>query len=135
MDLALLKEWGPLVGGALAGALPWVKIWRDGRKARAVDEAALIKLAQQVAEDAIKSLRQRVQELEDEVNELRREHAQSIAAKDAEIALLRGEVRQWQAIADTYERQLSEAGIPHEKPAQPIWRVPPGNAPTDVSPA
>lgn len=133
MDAALLKEWGPFVGAAVVGVLPWVKMWRDGRKARATDAATLIKLAQQVAEDAIKDLRNRVKELEDEVTELRKEHAQSIAAKDAKIALLEGELRQAWATADAYERLLTDNDIPHEKPSQPIWRVPASNGPHDVS--
>lgn len=125
---------GYVVVGA-PGAWAVVKLWLDGRKDRSQQRTDLIKLAQEVAADAIKSLQDRVEALEEELTELRKEHAQSIASKDAEIAMLRGELRQWQAIADTYERQLTDAGIPHEKPSQPIWRVPPGNAPTDVSPA
>jgi biopolymer transport protein ExbB/TolQ len=122
---------------------PVVTRWLDGRRdqtkerAKQLEEEArqraeLIRLAQEVAKDAIQSLQDRVDALEAEMSEMRREHAHSIAAKDAEIALLRGEVRQWQAIADTYERQLTEAGIPHEQPTQPIWRVPAGDAPTDL---
>lgn len=133
MDVAdFLKAAWPYAIVAAPGLWAVWKQWNDGRKGRSKERVDLLKLAQEVAADAIKSLQDRVEALEEELTELRKEHAQSIASKDAEIALLRGEVRQWQALADAYERQLTEAGVPHEKPSQPIWRVPPGNYPADV---
>lgn len=57
----------------------------------------------------------------------RKDHAEKITAKDAEIALLRGRLRQALATADTYERKLTENKIPHEPPAPPFWLIEAGD--------
>jgi hypothetical protein len=136
-----LPAWVGYLAVGAPGAWAVIKLWIDGRKDQSKQRADLIKIAQEAAASVIEDLQAhidrlqaRIATLEAELSTARREHTDSIAAKDAEIALLRGEVRQWQAIADTYERQLTDAGVPHEKPSQPVWRVPPGTAPTDVSP-
>lgn len=137
---ALLKEWGPFAGAAVVGALPWFKIWRDSRKDRSQERSDLIKIAQDAAKGVIKDLREEVDRLQRQIAELesemtadRKEHAQTIAAKDAEIALLRGRLRQALATADTYERTLTANNIPHEPPAQPFWLIEAGDYPVELS--
>jgi hypothetical protein len=127
----ILKEWGPIATGVSVGGLGWLKAWADARHGRGQQRIDLIKIAQEAAGEVIEELRAEIARLrseiaalERELMEARREHADVLAAKEARLLLLEGEIRHWMQIADTYERQLTEAGVPHEKPAQPIWRVP-----------
>ena len=99
-------------------------------KAKAMDDVAQREEAER--------LRERVTHLEDELAEMRRQlnqSADSIAAKDAELALLRGRLRQVLALAQSYEAKLTEHGIPHEQPSQPFWRVEAGDYPTELEPS
>lgn len=134
MDAAelLTKGW-PFAVAAAPGAWAVYKTWRSGQKTTRRERVDLIKIAEEISAKAIERLQARVEALEAELTELRKEHADTISAKDAELALLRGELRQAWALADAYERKLTEAGIPHEKPMQPLWRVPAGDKPTEIS--
>jgi hypothetical protein len=128
----------PLWAGFAVVAAPglWA-VWKQSSADRVIarkERVDLIRIAQEVSAETIADLRRRVEELEGEVNAMRKEHTESIAAKDAELALLRGELRQAWATVDAYERLLTVNEIPHEKPAQAFWRVPPGNQPGEVSP-
>lgn len=139
---AIVKEWG-WIGAAATAAAALFKTWWDSRSAKRRDENEMFRIAQEAASDGIGDLRDiiethrqelsqlrgRVRELETELTEARREHAEATAAKDAKIALLEGEVRHWISIAQSYEHQLTEAGIPHAKPARPFWAVPAAGAP------
>jgi hypothetical protein len=114
----LLQAWGPLVGGVAVGLLPWLKLWRDAREAGGRRRADLIKIAQDAAAAVITELREeadrlrvRVGSLEDTVSGLRRElglSADGIAARDAQIALLRARLVEALALAETYRRRLGE---------------------------
>lgn len=94
------------------------------------DRRELIKIAQDAASSVIgdlraeiKRLQEQVNELESELNSARREHAETISAKDAKITMLEGELRQWMTLAASYEEKLTRAGIDHEPPRQPFWGV------------
>jgi transposase-like protein len=99
-----VQTWGPLVGGALVGVLPWIRLWRDGREAGGRRRADLIQIAQAAASSVISELREeadrlreRVSSLEGALRDMQRRldrSADSLAAKDAEIALLRRRLRQ-----------------------------------------
>lgn len=150
-----VQTFGPWVGAFLMGLLAWVKFWADARAIKGREEADLIKIAQDAASGVIRELREeanrqrdeaaelrdegaqlrrRVEELENEMSVMRAAHVQSLAAKDAEISMLRARERHWQTVADVYERLLEANAVPHEKPAQPFWRVPAGDYPVDLEP-
>ncbi len=133
MEAGEFVKWGLAVLGG-AGVFPWIKMWFDGRarrsKADTKQRADLMEIAETAANNALSRLEAeirrahtRIAELEAELIEARKEHTEMLAAKEARLALLEGEIRHWMQIADSYERQLTEAGIPHTKPTQPIWRV------------
>jgi hypothetical protein len=137
--LAELRTWGPLAGGAVAGVVPWLKVLSDAKKARErreIDDVRqrvdLIKIAEEISAKALARLQSRVEALEAELTELRKEHAQTVAAKDAKIVLLEGYLRQALALAQSYEQKLSDAGIPHEKPRQPFWGIDAGSEPSEL---
>lgn len=128
-----VPTWVLIVFAAAPGVWAIVTRWQDNRKARSRERVDLVRLAEEVSAKAIARLQAQIDALEAELNELRKEHADTIAAKDAELALLRAQLRQALALADAYERKLTENGIPHEKPSQPLWRVPAGDYPAEIS--
>lgn len=139
-DLAdKLPTWLLLAAFGAPGFWAVFKQWDAGRKDGAKQHADLVKIAQEAAAGVIEDLQAhidrlhtRISNLEAELNEARREHSETVASKDAEIALLRGQVRQWQALAQSYEQKLSQAGIEHELPRQPFWGLPAGDTPADL---
>jgi uncharacterized protein HemX len=131
---ALVKLWPVIAGVAVAG---WTSL-RAALKGRELNDRArgeVITIAQKAATDMIRlleergvHLQKRVDDLEDEVQTLQR----GLTSKDAELALLRGQVRQWQSVALSYEAKLTEAGIAHERPRQAFWGLEAGDAPADL---
>jgi chromosome segregation ATPase len=150
----LTKYWAPIAGAGVAG---WTLLnsWLSGRRkdkdrtdretasalASADRESAaklqqrneLIGIAEEVSGKMISRLQaeaerlaKKVEELEDEVRDLQK----AMNGKEAELTLVRGDLRQWKALAAAYERLLELHNIPHEKPVQPIWRVEAGDEPT-----
>lgn len=153
----LVQHWGPWLGALLVGSLPFFKFWRDGATAkaregakRASEQANLIKIAQDVAGDLVKDLREEIKRANEDRDELRREgdqlrrdlegvktelaefrrkHDAMMADKDAELALLRGENRQLLAILESYRRLLEANGIDPPPMTQPFFRIPAGDTP------
>lgn len=139
---AVTKYWPIIAGGAVA-AWTVFRAWATGRRkdeerdaretaAKLQQRNDLIGIAEEVSGKALLRLQgevdrqaKRVSELEDEVREL---HT-AMNVKDAELSLLRGELREWKARADAYEKLLEANNIPHEKPRQPFWRVDAGDSP------
>jgi hypothetical protein len=114
----LLAHWDKIVTLAAGGGflLSW---WRVTRK----DRADLAAFAQTAARDMLAEhrteldrLRGRLEEVEEELADLRREHIKMLSEKDAKIAFLEGENRQKDAIIGQYERLLTKHDIPHEPP-------------------
>lgn len=128
-----VPQWVLLVAVGAPGVWAVATRWMDNHKARGKERVDLVRLAEEVSAKAIARLQAQIDALEAELNELRKEHADTIASKDAELALLRGQLRQALALADVYERKLTENGIPHEKPAQPFFLVPAGDYPAEIS--
>lgn len=116
--LHLLKEWWPFIIVAAPGFYAVWKSDRENKRADRKDKADLVKIAQEAAGAVIQSLRDRLDEVEAELAELRKEHTRMIADKDAKITLLEAELRRWKAIATSYERTLAQHDIPHPKPGQ-----------------
>lgn len=131
MTLAIfLQAWGPWITGLAVGTLPWLKLWSDSQAAHRKDRADLVKIAQEAAASVIKDLRDeadrlqdRVAALEDELSTLRRDHAETVAAKDAKITLLEGQLRQALAESQAYHRLLSANGIVHAPPKQTFYEL------------
>lgn len=104
----------------------------------------LIKIAQDAAgqviqnlRDEAESLRERVELLEGELDEMRRrlgQSADSIAAKDAELAMLRGRLRQVLATLVSHESKMTAAGIAFEKHRQEQWMIEAGDYPAELEP-
>ena len=143
MDLptAIEKYWGHATAVAV-GLFTFFKAWSDLRAKRreavaatvaaeAVARLDLTKLAQEAAKDVVQILRDEVDhwtgevaKLREELRDARREHAQVIAQKDAQIALLEGEKRNLQSQLDAYHRAfatpeyqkaLADHGLPEPK--------------------
>jgi hypothetical protein len=153
--LTTAKELWPIVAGAgagfasFAGAIfTWFK-WRqdsrrlraDAQDARERQKADLFQIAQEVAQELVQDLRAEVQRLRGEVAVLeaemlamRRDHAESLASKDAELAVLRGELRAKDAMLAAYERYVTKNGLEPLHPTEPFYRVPPGTGPSDLEP-
>lgn len=114
----LEQSWPFLVVGAPGLFAAW-KAWTTQRN-------DLVKIAQEAAGSVIQSLRDealrlsdRLAQVEDELDELRKEHAQMMANKDAQISLLEGEKRQLQAQVEAYRRILAAHDI--SDPARPAF--------------
>lgn len=130
----LFKLAWPYAVVALPGLWAVYKQWTGGK--------SLVTIAQDAAKSVIVELRAEVERLQEQVDDLvaelslaRKEHADTLAAKDAELALARGENRQLRAQLEALERLLDDAGIPHERVMQqPFYRVPPGIGPADLEP-
>lgn len=140
----LLQQVGPwLVGG---GAwIPVLKLYLDRRDSARAEAAAkrvarndLIKIAQEAAGAVIQSLRDDNESLRDELEgvkrdfaEFRETHDAMIRDKDAELSLLRSQVRQAWSFVCSFVRLLDEHGIAHEDPIQPAWMIEAGPYPAE----
>jgi hypothetical protein len=153
--LDVAKETWPILAGAGAGVvsfmgaiITWLK-WRDdadklredAANAREKQKGDLVSIAQRVAgelvqdlRDEVKRLRAEVAALESEMLALRKDHADIIAAKDAELTVLRGELRQKDATIDALQRYISANGLPQPTPHPHAFRVPPGDGPQPLEP-
>jgi cell division protein FtsB len=147
------KELWPLLAGvatgiaSFAGAIfTWIK-WRqdaqnlraDAALAREKQKGDLVSIAQRVAGELVQDLRDEVKRLRDEVAaleaemlQLRKEHADTLAAKDAELSILRGELRQKDATIDALQRYITANGLPQPTPQPHVFIVPPGDGPGPV---
>ena len=134
MDLptAIEKYWAH-VTLAVGGAWAVFRALLEERAKRRTDQAAtaaaeaasrldLAKYAQEAAAEVIRTLREEIARLAEEVDEVRREmrdmqqeHARMIASKDAELAVERARVRQLEAQVEAYRRAFAERGIPEPK--------------------
>lgn len=116
MDLpALVEKMWPYVLVASPGLLAAWKAW-------ATQRSDLVKIAQDAAGAVIQRLLEevgryadRLERVEQELADLRREHAQVIAQKDAQIALLEGEKRQLTAKVEALQRVIAAHGWPEAK--------------------
>ena len=145
----LVQELWPVAAGVGGGLAAWAKWRSDMRKFKREEEAArqqhqqqLIVIAQKAAADVIQGLREEiarlrkeVDALERELNSARREHAETVAAKDAKIMLMEGELRQKEAIIDKLERFIRDQGLEVPTPkARHYYAVPSGDGPAPVEP-
>lgn len=133
---ALTKLW-PMITGVAIASWALVRTFLTGRRSEAQEKAAalkqkgeLINIAQDAAKGVIKILNEENERLSNEVESLRREFkalqistSAALMTKDTEILLLRGELRQALSFAGSYDRLLTEHGIPHEKPVKPFWEL------------
>jgi chromosome segregation ATPase len=138
----LLREFWPYLIVATPGVFAVWRQWQAGRRADRKDRGDLVKIAQAAAGEVIETLRaetkrlsERVEELEGEIQDLRKEHSRMLADKDAKITLLEGELRQWKTTAEAYERLLEAHGIPHAKLSQTIWEAKGAGLVPQTSPA
>lgn len=126
MDLfmAVEKSWPYLVVAA-PGIYAVVKDLLGRRAIARKAEADLMQMAQDAASGVIHTLReeadrlaQRLEQVEAELGDLRREHSRMIHDKDARIAQLESEKRQLEARVSAYRRVLAAHGLADE-PAAP----------------
>jgi predicted nucleic acid-binding Zn-ribbon protein len=136
LPTAVEKYWAQMV--AIATGSGWaLNRWLDARSkkraeavaaiaARAAAKVDLTRLAQEVAAEAIQTLRDElhrqaveIEELRREIHDIQRDHAKTMAEKDAEITLLRGRIRQLEATIAAHRRQMANAGLP--LPAEPAF--------------
>lgn len=131
MDLPTVieKYWAHVV--AVATAAGWAinkrldaraKARSDAIAAAAAKEVVKLDLAKLVREETaeiIQRLREEVdhwvaevEKLRQEIHDVQRDHAKTLAEKDAEIALLRGRERQLEATIAAHRRQMVAAGLP-----------------------
>lgn len=131
MDLptAIEKYWAHVV--AVATAVGWAISKRlDARakaRADAIASAAakeivkldLAKLVREETAEIIQRLREEVdhwtaevEKLRQEIHDVQRDHAKTLAEKDAEITLLRGRVRQLESTIAAHRRQMMAADLP-----------------------
>jgi hypothetical protein len=134
----LQAAWPYLIVLAPGAYALWRSFQGDRRQTRR-QRADLIRIAQDAAASVIESLRQRVDDLEKELADLKderlsmmHEHAQALATKDRQIALLEGHARQLQATIQSYDRLLTKHDIPHPAPAL-YWE--PGAEPVILQPS
>lgn len=128
--LQFLERAWPFLLVAAPGAFAVYRQWSTNRRADRRDRGDLIRIAQEAAAAVIKTqqeeierLRQRIDEVEEELGELRRKHADQLAEKDAKILLLEGELRTSWSQVRAYERLLEANNIPHAKPGQTLWEA------------
>lgn len=126
MDIptVIAKSW-PYVVVASPGIYAVIKDLLGQRAMARKAEADLMQMAQDAASGVIHTLReeadrlaQRLEQVEAELGDLRREHSRMISDKDARIALLESEKRQLEARVDVYRRILAAHGLADE-PAAP----------------
>lgn len=115
----LLAHWDKIatLAAGVGFLLSW---WRVTRK----DRADLLAYAQAAAREMLAEhrieldrLRGRLEEVEEELADLRREHVKMLSEKDAKITLLEGEKRGLEAYAQSLERRLDELGVEYPKRA------------------
>lgn len=128
--LQFLERAWPFLLVAGPGFFALYRQWTTNRRADRRDRGDLIRIAQEAAgkviegqSEEIDRLRQRIEEVEEELGELRRKHADQLAEKDAKILLLEGELRTARSHVAAYERLLEANGIPHAKPGQTVWEA------------
>jgi len=126
MDIptVIAKSWPYLVVAA-PGVYAVIKDLLGRRAIARKAEADLMQMAQDAASGVIHTLReeadrlaQRLEQVEAELSDLRREHSRMILDKDARIAQLEGEKRQLEARVSAYRRVLAAHGLADE-PAAP----------------
>ncbi|WP_299016808.1 hypothetical protein [uncultured Caulobacter sp.] len=141
MDLptVIAKTW-PYVVVAAPGIYAVIKDLLGRRALARKAEADLMQMAQDAASGVIHTLReeaerlaQRLEQVEAELGDLRREHSRMILDKDARIALLEGEKRQLEAKVSAYRRVLAAHGLADE-PSSQHFEVAAGDKPV-VTPA
>ncbi|MET3664853.1 hypothetical protein [Caulobacter sp. 1776] len=141
MDIptAIAKAW-PYVMVAAPGVYAVVKDLLGRRAIARKAEADLMQMAHDAASGVIHTLREeadrlahRLEQVEAELGDLRREHSRMILDKDARIALLEGEKRQLEAKVAAYRRILAAQGLA-EEPAAQHFEVAAGDKPV-VTPA
>lgn len=149
----LIKHWwgeAVTVVGAVAAGVGAIVKWRGDRakhqleiarlKAQiardgAEQENKLMELAERAAANMFSVLQAEVDRLRGRVEELEAQLStahQERAALVAELAITRGHLRQALANLDAYDRLLTEHDIPHQKPAQALFLVEAGAAPSEV---
>lgn len=111
----LARTLWPFLVVAAPGLFAVWRQWTVGQQAHRKDRADLVKIAQEAAGAVIQSLRDRLDEVEAELAELRKEHVKMLSEKDAKITLLEGEKRGLEAYAQSLERRLDELGIEYPK--------------------
>ena len=126
--IALLKNAWPFLLVAAPGLFALIKWVEGAQRGGRKDRADLIRIAQDAAAGVIghlereaAELRKRVDDLEGELNKLRKDHHEMMVSKDAKITFLEAEVQRWRSYAESYERTLEQNGIPHAKPEQSMW--------------
>lgn len=136
LPTAVEKYWGHAAGVAAAvGGL--LKMWIDARAKKRTDAVAaaaarqvarldLAKLVREETADIIQRLREEVdhwtaevEKLRGEIHDIQRDNALTLAAKDAEITMLRGRNRQLEASIAAHRRMMAAAGL--ELPAEPAY--------------
>nr|WP_295109987.1 hypothetical protein [uncultured Caulobacter sp.] len=126
MDIptAIAKSWPYLVVAA-PGIYAVIKDLLGRRAIARKAEADLMQMAQDAASGVINTLReeadrlvQRLEQVEAELGDLRREHSRMISDKDARIAELESEKRQLETKVGAYRRILAAHGLADE-PAAP----------------
>lgn len=139
MDIPTLiaKSWPYLVVAA-PGIYAVVKDLLGRRAIARKAEADLMQMAQDAASGVIHTLReeaerlaQRLEQVEAELGDLRREHSRMILDKDARFALLEGEKRQLEAKVAAYRRILAAQGLA-EEPASQHFEVSAGDKPVVI---
>lgn len=139
MDIPTLiaKSWPYLVVAA-PGVYAVIKDLLGRRAIARKAEADLMQMAQDAASGVIHTLReeadrlaQRLEQVEAELSDLRREHSRMMLDKDARIALLEGEKRQLEAKVSAYRRILAANGLT-EEPASQHFEVAAGDKPVVI---
>jgi len=117
---AIAKSW-PYVMVAAPGIYAVVKDLLGRRAIARKAEADLMQMAQDAASGVIHTLReeadrlaQRLEQVEAELGDLRREHSRMIQDTDARIAQLESEKRQLEARVSAYRRILAAHGLADE---------------------
>lgn len=122
MDIptAIAKSW-PYAVVAAPGVYAVIKDLLGQRAMARKAEADLMQMAQDAASGVIHTLReeaerlaQRLEQVEAELGDLRREHSRMISDKDARLAALEGEKRQLEARVAAYRRILAVHGLADE---------------------
>jgi len=117
---AIAKSW-PYVMVAAPGVYAVIKDLLGRRALARKAEADLMQMAQDAASGVIHTLReeadrlaQRLEQVEVELGDLRREHSRMIHDTDARIAQLESEKRQLEARVSAYRRILAAHGLADE---------------------
>lgn len=115
--------WWPILVAAGPGV--WA-IWRDFRQRRkdgTRDKADLVRIAQEAAAAVISDLREEAQRLRDRLDKTEREHMEMIAAKEARITMLEGELRHQKMENEALRDLLTRNGIPAPKQSTPYYEI------------